>query len=203
MKRLLAGFVLAGSVGLLALPPAAHAEPTTAVSTTSTGPPDDPLRCATARDQADEALTRLRVPRPAAWTIEWRCGSPGWGARADLAVRTITVWVETRGSVRHVEWTLAHELGHAYDFETMIEEDRYAWRRVRGLTEDTAWWTNASLGQFTHEEWISDPAEDFAEAFAWCWLGDDPGPASEQITPPSQAQCRLVAGLTGVPVPAQ
>lgn len=105
--------------------------------------------------------------------------------------RLITVHVRRGQSELSLRTTLAHELGHALDFEHGTRERRDAYRRIRALP-DVPWFPCDRCDD------LSSPAGDFAEVFA-VWLAGPGDFRSRLQRPPDRAQLRELDGLFRVP----
>lgn len=62
-------------------------------------------------------------------------------------------------------FTLAHEYGHAYDFERLTSKDRRRFQVILGFGPDKPWWGRGT-GRDDHS-----PGEVFADVYAYCALG--------------------------------
>ena len=169
------------------------------------------------RSAVVHAAPRLRASRDGrAWTIEergraalaaldydWR----GLGYRVQFRpytgrslgttnriTRTITVYVAPRQSELSLRTTLAHELGHALDFEHGTHERRSAYRRIRGLPSSSAWFPCNRCDDY------SSPAGDFAEVFATWLVG--PGDFRSRVKgPPTARELQELTPLLRLPEP--
>ncbi len=104
-------------------------------------------------------------------TVDWKHLYPGWtlrfrSPRKGLLALTlpkekrIDVYVRKNRTAMSLAHDVAHELGHAADVTYLVDVDRYAYLRNRGLVESTSWWTCNSCGD------MNVGAGDFAETFA-------------------------------------
>lgn len=166
-----------GLVGLVAVAGLSPAPATT----------QDSCRVATAR--VERAVADSVVPLPPGWRVEMRCGRPAEVAgQADPAWRTITLWPERLVDVPlFTPWAIAHEYGHAYDHDALSASERETWRAIRGIASARHW--NPAEGPLTAHEWSEQPNEDFAESFAFCWLGFTWAYRSALGQPPDRGQC--------------
>jgi hypothetical protein len=110
------------------------------------------------------------------------CAGPRLGLLGETnpAEQVIVLYVRPHGSLRRAARVYAHELGHAYDFALLTDDDRLAWMAQRGLTGD--WGNTCPSGQLCDD--LARPAGDWAEAVGevlvpatgmWaCLLGDAP-----------------------------
>jgi hypothetical protein len=159
--------------------------------------------CAATLDLAERALSDLRqiVPPPPGWTVRTECGPSQFGGLTDPDQRSVTLWPEAVDDYQFVRWAYVHEVGHAYDLEHGAGR-RESWFAVRSIPESQSWYGNRDhRSDLSVEVWQSTPAEDFADAFAYCVLGPDYSWIwrSELGPPPTPAQCSVTEYVTGVP----
>ena len=108
--------------------------------------------------------------------------------RIQRAQRQITVYVRRGQSDLSVRTSLAHELGHALDFEHGTPERRDRYRALRGLSPRGAWFPCDRCDD------LGSPAGDFAEVFASWLVG--PGDFRSRLKgPPDASQLRALAPL--------
>jgi hypothetical protein len=111
---------------------------------------------------------------------------------ANRRTRTITIRVRPSQSELSLRTTIAHELGHALDFEHGTSERRDAYRRIRGLPGGTPWFPCSGCDDFR------SPAGDFAEVFATWLVG--PGDFRSRLKGrPSEQDLRRLDGLLRLP----
>lgn len=106
---------------------------------------------------ADDAL----VPTVAGTVVVTRDFCPGladYGASCiDLA--TDRMWLRT-WFAENLRSTLAHELGHRFDWHVMTLAARREFRRIMGYWRRGAWWGELAT---------ASPSELFADAYSACW----------------------------------
>lgn len=115
---------------------------------------------------------------------------------ANRATRLITVYVRRGQSALSLRVSLAHELGHALDFEHGTQERRNAYSRIRGLDPSRAWFPCNRCNDY------ASPAGDFAEVFA-AWLVGPGDFRSRLAGPPTAQQLRELGPLFALPRPAR
>ncbi len=131
-----------------------------------------------------EALTWITYPwRELGWTITFHEARPGVLGLAYEPDRHIYVFVRKDQSTALLAFTIAHEIGHAFDFTYGTPERHARWRQLRGINPKTPW---------TGCEGCSDlatPAGDLAEVFAAWQVGPvdfrsrmAPLPVGERLT---------------------
>ena len=173
---------LATPAPLVTLPPAPAADGTVAL---------DPETGGWLHRRAADALAMISYPWPdLAYEIVFEPGRRGLRARVLLLERRIEVFVRPSDTVRQTAFDLAHELGHALDFERGTPATRAAWQRARGLDPARPWFGCNACPD------LATPAGDFAESFA-AWLVGAGGFSSRLGPPPDEAQRALLAALAG------
>lgn len=116
--------------------------------------------------RGEAALRLIRYPwRELGWEISFHPARRGLLGLAYEPDRHIYVFVRRGQTVAELAFTVAHEIGHAHDFELGTRETRERWLALRGIDAGTPW---------TGCEGCSDletPAGDFAEVFAVWQVG--------------------------------
>ncbi|HVE97998.1 MAG TPA: hypothetical protein VNA12_02335 [Mycobacteriales bacterium] len=108
--------------------------------------------------------------------ISYRWRELGWGIsfhparRGILGIayepdRHIYIFVRRDQSIPELAFTIAHEIGHAYDFDLGTGESRHRWRALRGIDRDVPWTGCEGCAD------LATPAGDFAEVFALWQVG--------------------------------
>lgn len=110
----------------------------------------------------------------------------------DAAAKTITVFVRPQQSELSLRVTLAHELGHALDFETGSAAQRAQYLELRGLPADTPWYPCDGCADY------ASGAGDWAEVFAY-WLAGAGDFRSELAGPPDDATLARASALFAPP----
>ena len=106
----------------------------------------------------------------------------------DNSVKTITIYIRAGQSTASIARVLAHELGHAVDFELTSWSERAQYMAIRGFSSDTSWYPCDMCEDY------ASPAGDFAEVFAYWQLG--PGDFRSMIgAAPSQAELDAIAPI--------
>lgn len=124
--------------------------------------------------------------------VPYRGGSLGTTNRPE---RLITVYVRPGQAELELRTTIAHEIGHAFDFTYGTPARRDAYRRLRGLPAG-AWFPCNRCSDF------ASPAGDFAEVFA-VWLAGPGDFRSRLAGPPTPAQLGELAPLFRPPAAAR
>ena len=120
----------------------------------------------------------------------------------DAATKTITIFVRPQQSELSLRVTLAHELGHALDFETGSDAQRAQYLELRGLPAGTPWYPCNGCSDY------ASGAGDWSEVFAY-WLAGAGDFRSELAGPPDDATLARISALFAPPsqraqaVPAQ
>ncbi|MEA2249874.1 MAG: hypothetical protein QOJ82_2132 [Solirubrobacteraceae bacterium] len=119
-------------------------------------------------------------------------GRPGVEGNIDRSDRRITLFMQATEAPHRVAHDLAHEIGHAFDFERMTNADRRAYLARRGRP-DAPWWPKAASD-------YGVGAGDFAEVFALCHAASPifrsrlaPRPADACAVLPAAARAKMSA----------
>ncbi|MEA2256908.1 MAG: hypothetical protein QOG35_2953 [Solirubrobacteraceae bacterium] len=115
-------------------------------------------------------------------------GRPGIEGNIDRGDRRITLFMAGAEAPHRVAHDLAHEIGHAFDFERMTNADRRAYLLRRGRP-DAPWWPKGASD-------YGVGAGDFAEVFALCHAAS-PIFRSRLAPRPADACAVLPAGARG------
>ena len=140
-----------------------------------------------------EALQSLHYPwRDLGYTVEFRTYQGGTLGTANSKTKKIVVYVRASHSRQVLRTTIAHELGHALDFEYATVERRRDYRSIRKLNQSTRWYPCNGCSDYDSH------AGDWAEVFA-VWLAG-PGDFRSNVAPaPSKEQLRRLAPLFQIP----
>ncbi|MEM8618172.1 MAG: hypothetical protein AAGF73_00480 [Actinomycetota bacterium] len=131
----------------------------------------------------DEAITLARelfdfeaaLPE---WTIEIAGPMSGTGGTADIETKTIVIHANRNRPLAEYVVTVLHEWGHAVDAEWLTDDDRVAYRELRGIDVDTPW---REPGPHSVDNWARQPSEDFAEVMAAYWTQGDHVPRTAAL----------------------
>lgn len=147
----------------------------------------------TVQERGEAALASLDYDwRRLGYRVQFRPYDGTSLGSANRVTRTITVYVKPQQSELSLRTSLAHELGHALDFEHGDADRRATYRRVRGLSPSSAWWPCNRCNDY------SSPAGDFAEVFA-AWLVG-PGDFRGRLKgPPSAGELQELTPLFRIP----
>ena len=172
--------------------PAQHAVPPTAARVAPAASRNERAArpaAATPEQRGRAALASLRYDwRRLGYEVRFRPYRGGQLGLADGAARVITVFVRPGQSELSLRATVAHELGHALDFEHGTEQRRRTYREVRGLGSASSWYPCQRCDD------LASPAGDFAEVFA-AWLVGNGDFRSRLGPPPTAAQLRRLTPL--------
>ncbi len=159
------------------------------VATAAVAAEDD----ATAAQRGRDALQSLPYPwRELGYSVEFREYSGGQLGSANSRTNRIVIYVKDGQSKQSLRVTIAHELGHALDFEHATVARRDDYRVIRGIDRRTRWYPCDGCSDYASH------AGDWAEVFAY-WLAG-PGDFRSQVAgPPDQQQLQRLAPLFRVP----
>jgi hypothetical protein len=148
------------------------------------------------QERVDNAVQGLPVDMPAGWTVQAECGTDGNAGEAHEDSRRVLVWPDVLSDAE-LAFTLLHEYGHALDFDHLTREGRELWRYARGISGS---WSACNPfidgGDEDEHGGCWDPSEDFAEAFAACFLEHPSWRFEEhEASEPSRAECALLLAL--------
>jgi len=134
-----------------------------------------------------EALARITYPwREMGWEITFHSARPGVLGLAYDSSRHIYIFVRRDQSTSALAFTIAHEIGHAFDYTYGSRERHARWRELRGIDPDRPW--NGCEGCSD----LATPAGDLAEVFAVWQVG--PVDYRSRMAPlPSGERLRLLA----------
>lgn len=147
--------------------------------------PDDP-------DQACAVMVAVTgVSPPAGWSL--RCAPPRIGlvGEANPVRREIVVYVRRSWTATEGARTLAHELGHAFDWALLTDADRTAWMQARGFGGD--WGHFCPYGTICGD--TDRPAGDWAEAVGELLVPGTDMWCSQLGAPPTVEQLALVRDI--------
>lgn len=155
----------APAVRAASVPRSAVAAPLTTLRATRSRPKPDLAPGWEARRGA-EALELIGYRwQDLGWGISFHPARDGLLGLAHEPDRHIYVFVRRGQSVRSLAFTVAHEIGHAYDFTHGTRESHNRWRELRGIDRDVPWAGCSGCGD------LETPAGDFAEVFAVWQVG--------------------------------
>ena len=137
----------------------------------------------------DEAIPIARGIVPVdVWFPEWSITVggllSGTGGTADASAHEVIVYRNRGRTVDDFVRTIVHEYGHVADFEWLDDDLRAEFAALRGFAPETVWEGN---GGHRMSDWEGSPAEDFAEAIAAFWSGEqwdirtDGGPLTPDV----------------------
>ncbi len=169
---------------LVLLAGAASAAP--AVSANTSGSTD-------AQTRGRQALASLDYPvRELGYAVEFRDYTGGTLGTANSRTKRIVVYVKRSQSHQSLRVTIAHELGHALDYEHATVERRRDYRTIRRLSPSARWYPCSGCSDYASH------AGDWAEVFAY-WLAG-PGDFRSEVTgPPSEEQLRRLTPIFRLP----
>jgi hypothetical protein len=162
--------------------------------------PSGPSSPPGARFDAAAARATLRATGPllsvGAGTLGYKVvlapARAGFEGNIDRGDRRITLFMDGREAPHRVAHDLAHEIGHAFDFERMTSADRRAYLARRGRP-DAPWWPKGASD-------YGVGAGDFAEVFALCHAASPtfrsrlaPRPADPCALLPATARAKMSA----------
>ena len=146
-----------------------------------------------AQRRGQEALESLRYPwRELGYTVEFRAYTGGRLGSANSRTKRIVIYVKREQSRQSLRVTIAHELGHALDFEhgTVRRHDDY--RVIRRLDRSADWYPCDGCNDYRSH------AGDWSEVFAY-WLAGPDDFRSQVAGPPTRDQLRRLSPLFAVP----
>ncbi|HUR79057.1 MAG TPA: hypothetical protein VMZ22_14000 [Acidimicrobiales bacterium] len=137
-----------------------------------------------AQQRGEAALAKIDFPwQRLGYTISFEPGRQGYLGLTDSANRSIRIFVRANESMDTLARTIAHEIGHAVDFETITNDEAANYIAIRGINATPQTWFGCN-GCTDYQT----AAGDFAETFQYWLLGDGqyfsqmgPKPTSEQL----------------------
>lgn len=99
------------------------------------------------------------------WQITFHAARNGVLGIASHSERRIRMYVRSSHSDRLLAFSVAHEIGHAVDFELGTPASHARWLELRGIDPDTPWYGCEGCAD------LETPAGDFAEVFAVWQVG--------------------------------
>lgn len=167
---------------------AAHVTTTsTEPTTTTTAALAPPASAPTARDRQemfDEAMNRLPAGvwdylAARGWRISVQGGIRGFVGRTWRYDKAVVIYVRPSMDFDAVLGSVAHEVGHAVDFECFDDADRAAILITRGRS--TSSWFPTTINGGDDRNWgVGDWAETFALTVTGAWDGKWPNPGLSQ-----------------------
>lgn len=133
----------------------------------------------------------------------WQSELPGWHivyghsvfntlSDANGERRVIRVWVRENQTPIKTAAVIAHELGHAFDWDRLGNERRAEWMAIRHMPRSTKWYPPCFCTDYAFG------AGDFAEAVAWTLIGPEARWKSKLGKPPTEAQQAIIRGWLGI-----
>lgn len=139
------------------------------------------------------ALQSLQYPwRDLGYSIHFREYTGGQLGSANSRTKRIVIYVKDSQSEQSLRITIAHEIGHALDFEHATAARRDDYRIVRRIDRDAEWYPCDRCSDYASH------AGDWAEVFAY-WLAGPGDFRSEIAGPPTREQLRRLAPLFRLP----
>lgn len=129
-------------------------------------------------------------PEAVGYSVTFLPAKRGIQGRTLRIPQRIEIFVREHQNDRSIAFVIAHELGHAIDFEFGTPERRRRWVEARRIDPGLSW-----FGCETCED-RSTPAGDFAESFAAWRVGPEPDFDSGLGPPPNQEQVALLEELS-------
>ena len=165
----------------------------TAATASTTSGSDAAGGSAHAQQRGEQALASLRYPwRELGYAVEFRDYQGGTLGTANSRTKRIVIYVKRDHSQDALRVTIAHELGHALDFEHATTGRRHDYRDIRGLSQSARWYPCDGCTDYRSH------AGDWAEVFAF-WLAGPGDFRSEVAGPPNREQLRRLTPLFQVP----
>ena len=148
---------------------------------------------AAAVQRGRDALQSLPYPwQELGYSVEFREYSGGQLGTANSRTKRIVIYVKKSQSKQSLRVTIAHELGHALDFEHATVARRDDYRAIRGIAPRAQWYPCDRCSDY------ASPAGDWAEVFAY-WLAGPGDFRSKVAGPPDQRQLQRLAPLFRIP----
>lgn len=154
------------------------------VTTTSTEPTTTAQPALDRQTMFDEAMRRLPAGvwdylAAHGWRIRVQGGTPGFVGRTWRHEKKVLIFVRPSMNFDVVLGSVAHEVGHAVDFECLDDADRAAILVTRGRS--TASWFPTTINGGDDRYWgVGDWAETFALTVTGAWDGKWPNPGLAQ-----------------------
>lgn len=146
-----------------------------------------------AQRRGEEALASLKYPwRDLGYSIEFRDHQGRTLGTANSRTKRIVIYVKRDHTHSALRVTIAHELGHALDFEHATTARRHDYRDIRELSQEARWYPCSGCTDYRSH------AGDWAEVFAF-WLAGPDDFRSEVAGPPSPEQLRRLGPLFQIP----
>lgn len=147
----------------------------------------------TAEQRGREALQSLSYPwRDLGYSVEFREYRGGQLGSANSRTKRIVIYVKDSQSRQSLRVTIAHELGHALDFEHATVARRDDYRVIRRTDREEYWYPCDGCSDYASH------AGDWAEVFAY-WLAGPGDFRSEMAGPPDRQQLQRLAPLFRIP----
>ena len=146
-----------------------------------------------AEQRGERALASLEYPwRELGYAVEFREYTGGTLGTANSRTKRIVIYVKKSQSHQSLRITIAHELGHALDFEHATVQRRRDYRTIRGLDQSARWFPCDRCTDYQSH------AGDWAEVFAY-WIAGPGDFRSEVAGPPTKDQLRRLTALFRLP----
>lgn len=146
-----------------------------------------------AERRGSQALQSLQYPwRDLGYSVEFREYQGGQLGSANSRTKRIVIYVKRSQSEQSLRATIAHELGHALDFEHATVARRDDYRVIRRIDRRAQWYPCDRCSDYASH------AGDWAEVFAY-WLAGPGDFRSRVAGPPTRDQLQRLAPLFRIP----
>lgn len=146
-----------------------------------------------AEERGRDALASLQYPwRDLGYSVEFREHRGGQLGSANSRTKRIVIYVKASQSKQSLRVTIAHELGHALDFEHATVARRDDYRVIREIDRRARWYPCDGCSDYASH------AGDWAEVFAY-WMAGQGDFRSKVAGPPDREQLKRLAPLFRIP----